>query len=91
MWHVYIVKCADQTLYTGVARDLDSRITAHNSGRGAKYTRTRRPVDLVYSELAKDRSTALRREHAIKRMAAADKVKLAEKFARKSSQKSIER
>jgi putative endonuclease len=91
VWHVYIVKCADRTLYTGVARDVDARISAHNSGRGAKYTRGRRPVNLVYSELAKDRSTALRREHAIKRMPAEDKVKLAEKFARKSSQKSIER
>ena len=70
MWHVYIVRCADQTLYTGVARDLPARVFAHNAGRGAKYTRSRLPVELVYRELAEDRSTALRREHEIKRMSA---------------------
>ena len=68
MWHVYIVRCADRTLYTGVARDLAARIEAHNEGRGAKYTRSRRPVKLVYQEPAADRSAALRREHAIKRL-----------------------
>lgn len=68
-WHVYVVRCADTTLYTGIARDLQARITQHNTGRGAKYTRGRRPVTLVYQEAAADRGAALRREHEIKRMA----------------------
>lgn len=76
MWHVYIVRCADSTLYTGVARDLPARVAAHNSGRGAKYTRGRGPVELVYRELAADRSAALRRELQIKRMAPEVKRKL---------------
>jgi len=58
-WHVYIVRCADRTLYTGVAKDLPDRIAVHNSGRGAKYTRQRLPVKLVYSEAAADRGAAL--------------------------------
>jgi len=68
-WHVYVVRCADTTLYTGIARDLQARITQHNTGRGAKYTRGRRPVTLIYQEAAADRGAALRREHEIKRMA----------------------
>ena len=67
-WHVYIVRCADRTLYTGVAKDLSARIAAHNDGRGAKYTRQRLPVKLVYSEAAVDRGAAQRREHEIKRL-----------------------
>jgi putative endonuclease len=76
VWHVYIVKCADRTLYTGVAKNVEARIEQHNSGQGAKYTRTRRPVELVYRETAADRSTALRREHAIKRMRLDEKTEL---------------
>ena len=68
MWHVYIVRCADQSLYTGIARDLDARIGKHNAGKGSAYTRSRRPVELVHFELADDRGAALRREAAIKRM-----------------------
>ena len=68
-WYVYVVRCADTTLYTGIARDLQARINQHNTGRGAKYTRSRRPVTLVYQEAAADRGAALRREHEIKRMA----------------------
>lgn len=76
-WYVYIVRCADQTLYTGVATDLDARIEKHNTGQGAKYTRGRRPVKLVYHEQVVDQSAALRREIAIKRMEQSDKLKLA--------------
>jgi putative endonuclease len=79
MWYVYIVRCADRTLYTGVARDLAARIDAHNAGRGAKYTRSRRPVKLVYQETAPDRGAALRREHAIKRLTRAEKQALAKR------------
>ena len=67
------MRCADRTLYTGVAKDLPARLRAHNSGGGAKYTRSRLPVKLVYSERARDRGTAQRREHAIKRLPRAAK------------------
>lgn len=76
MWHVYIVQCVDQSLYTGVAKDVPTRVEQHNAGRGAKYTRGRRPVKLVYIESVDDRSAALRREMAIKRMERAAKRKL---------------
>ena len=75
-WFVYIVRCADQTLYTGVATDLAARIAQHNGGRGAKYTRGRTPVELVYRERVADRSAALRRELAIKRMSSRAKRQL---------------
>ncbi|HWN39839.1 MAG TPA: GIY-YIG nuclease family protein [Gammaproteobacteria bacterium] len=68
-----MVRCADRTLYTGVAKDLPQRIAAHNDGRGAKYTRQRLPVKLVYSEAAADRGAALRREFEIKRLPRAEK------------------
>ncbi len=76
LWTVYIVRCADGTLYTGIAKDLASRIERHNAGRGAKYTRSRLPVELVYCEPAGDRGTALRREHEIRRLAPDDKRRL---------------
>jgi putative endonuclease len=75
-WHVYIVRCADQTLYTGIARDVAARIAAHNAGKGASYTRARRPVELVHREPASDRGAALRREAAIKRLPPAGKRRL---------------
>ena len=65
---VYILRCGDGTLYTGCTNDLDRRLRAHQAGRGAKYTRSRLPVELVYQEAVPDRSAALRREAAIKRM-----------------------
>ena len=68
MNYTYIVKCCDNTLYTGWTTDLDRRIEAHNSGKGAKYTRSRLPVELIYRENAADKSAALRREAAIKRL-----------------------
>jgi len=73
---VYVVRCADGSLYTGIARDIAERIAQHNDGKGARYTRARRPVALVYAEPAEDRAAALRREHAIKRLSAADKREL---------------
>lgn len=76
-WHVYIVRCADQTLYTGIARDLCQRIAQHNAGTGAAYTRARRPVTLVHQEPVPDRSAALRREAAIKRLPVAAKRAMA--------------
>lgn len=75
-WFVYILSCADDTLYAGVTTDAEARLAKHNEGIGAKYTRTRRPVELVYLESASDRSAALKREHAIKRMSADEKRRL---------------
>ena len=69
-WYVYMVRCADGTLYTGIARDPARRMHEHNTSNltGAAYTRGRRPVQLVYKEVCMTRSEALRREYAIKRM-----------------------
>ena len=72
-WHVYILECADGSLYTGVAIDVAARVATHNAGKGAKYTRSRLPVRLVYQEMQGERGAALSREAAIKRMRAADK------------------
>jgi putative endonuclease len=72
-WHVYIVRCVDGTLYTGVSTDTDKRVSEHNRGRGARYTRSRRPVELVYLEPAASRGDALRREREIKRMSTSAK------------------
>lgn len=74
--HVYILRCADGTLYTGWTNDLGHRIDAHNSGRGAKYTRSRRPVKLIYHEEFDDRHEALSREAAIKRLTRQEKLDL---------------
>ncbi|HVY07762.1 MAG TPA: GIY-YIG nuclease family protein [Burkholderiales bacterium] len=78
MWYVYILRCADGTFYTGIARDLSRRIDEHNSSNrlGASYTRGRRPVTLVYREEVASRSLALRREHEIKAMGRQEKVAL---------------
>lgn len=81
MWHVYILHCADNTYYTGIAKNVDERTTTHNAGRGAKYTRGRLPVSLVYSEAVADRPAALRRELAIKTLSRAEKIKLIESKA----------
>lgn len=75
-WFVYMIACVDDTLYAGVTTDVQARVATHNEGLGAKYTRTRRPVELVYLESAPDRSTALKREHEIKRMSAPEKRSL---------------
>ena len=75
-WHVYILLCADGSLYTGVARDLDKRLAAHNAGNGAKYTRGRLPVQLAYAETSADRSSAQQREAAIKKLPRSDKLLL---------------
>lgn len=73
---VYILRCADGSLYTGIARDTRKRLEQHNSGKGAKYTRSRRPVELVYAEPALDKSAALRREIEIKRLSHTEKQTL---------------
>ena len=77
-WHVYLLRCADGTLYTGIARDLERRLAQHNGelAGGPKYTRGRRPVKLLWSAPAADRSAAQRREAAIKRLSRARKLDL---------------
>lgn len=76
-WFVYIVECADKTLYTGVAKDPQRRLAEHNSDNlGAKYTRARQPVRLRYFEEADSRSTACRREASIKKLSRAQKLSL---------------
>jgi putative endonuclease len=77
---VYIVECADQTLYTGWTTNIERRLKAHNAGRGAKYTQQRGPVRLVYSEELPNRGAALKREMQIKRMSRAEKLKLIEGY-----------
>ena len=77
MYYVYIVRCADRTLYTGITVDVTRRITEHNSSAlGAKYTRTRRPVKLVYEKKFHNRSNATKAEARIKRLTRAEKVRL---------------
>ncbi|MDH3360605.1 MAG: GIY-YIG nuclease family protein, partial [Desulfobulbaceae bacterium] len=81
-WRVYIVACADGTLYTGITKDLSRRLDEHNQGLvGAKYTRSRRPVRLVYYEKVADRSAAAKREYAIKKLPLAGKVALVDSAA----------
>ena len=76
-WQVYLLRCADDTLYTGIALDVAKRAAAHNAGRGAKYTRPRRPVTVLYTESCTSKSAALQREAAIKKLPRAQKLALA--------------
>lgn len=78
MWYVYMLRCADDSLYTGIAADVEKRFAAHKSGCGAKYTRSHPPVAIVYREMCADKGAALRREAAIKKLPRAEKLKLAE-------------
>ena len=75
-WYVYILRCGDGTLYTGITDDIPRRLAAHRSGKGAKYTRGRGPLELVYQEQVPDKSAALRREMEIKRLRRAEKERL---------------
>ena len=81
MWHIYILECNDKTLYTGVTTGLKRRVREHNTAKaGAKYTKGRRPVKIVYSCLRKDKSRAQKEEHRIKKLARADKLKLIKEY-----------
>jgi len=76
-YFVYILKCNDDTLYTGITKDVNKRLEEHNtSPKGAKYTKARRPVKLLYQEPSQDRSTASKREYAIKKLTRAKKLAL---------------
>ncbi|MDH5426300.1 MAG: GIY-YIG nuclease family protein [Gammaproteobacteria bacterium] len=77
-WFIYILRCADNTLYTGIAKDVEKRLEQHNKDdkAGAKYTRARRPVELVYFEVCESRSLAAKRECAIKKLSRLEKLAL---------------
>ena len=78
MWYVYILRCGDDTLYTGITTDLDRRVHEHNnSPKAAKYTRIRRPLELIYFEPCEDKSRASKREHEIKKLSRVEKLFLA--------------
>lgn len=76
VWYVYILKCSDKTLYTGISTDIAKRIKQHSSGRGSRYVRSKLPVKLVYSERHRGRSRALKREAQIKKLPRPQKLKL---------------
>lgn len=76
MWYLYILKCGDGTLYTGITNDLEKRLEAHRSGKGAKYTRGRGPLELVYQETCDSHGEALRREHSVKKLSREEKLTL---------------
>ncbi|MDH5185029.1 MAG: GIY-YIG nuclease family protein [Gammaproteobacteria bacterium] len=77
MWFVYLLECADQSLYTGITTDLERRVDEHNGSKlGARYTRSRRPVRLLYHERYDDRSSATQREIQIKRFSRKEKIQL---------------
>lgn len=78
--YVYMLRCADGSLYTGWTNDLQKRLQAHQNGRGARYTRSHGPVKLVYSEELAGKSEALKREYAIKQFSHAEKEKLIERY-----------
>jgi len=81
-WYVYIVRCRTGQLYTGISLDVERRVEEHNRGRGARFTKTRRPVLLVYEETCRDRPSAMRREIEIKRMTRRQKVSMTVAFRR---------
>ena len=76
-YFIYILKCSDDTLYTGITTDIERRVDEHNNSvKGAKYTKLRRPVELVYSEKSEDRSSASKREYVIKKLTRKEKLEL---------------
>lgn len=78
-WYLYILECRDGTLYTGITDDVERRVAQHNAGKGAKYTRGRGPVKLVYQEECGSHSDASRREYAVHHMTRQEKLKIIEK------------
>jgi len=84
-WYVYLLRCGDGTLYAGATTDVDARLAAHRTGKGARYTRGRGPLALVHCEEQPDRGAALRREHQLKRLPRAKKVDLFRRRALKAN------
>ena len=77
-WYVYMLRCGDGSLYTGITDDIAKRLSAHQAGKGAKYTRGRGPLELAYAQQVSDKSGALRREYALKQLKKKEKEKLCE-------------
>lgn len=75
-WFIYMLQCSDDTIYTGYTNDVDKRVAKHNKGKGAKYTKGRLPVLLVYYEQHPSKSSAMKREYAIKQLSKDEKIKL---------------
>lgn len=84
-WYVYMLSCADGSLYTGVTKDLERRVEQHNRGVGARYTRSRLPVEICYHEPVASHGDALRREIALKRLSRREKLVLVRHFPQKNS------
>lgn len=80
MWYLYILRCGDDTLYTGITNDISARLKAHASGKGAKYTRGRGPLELVYQEQQESYSAALKREHQVKQLTRAQKLHMIDTY-----------
>lgn len=78
VWYLYILRCKDDTFYTGITTDVEKRLEAHRAGRGAKYTRGRGPLELVYRETCGSHSEALKREYQVKALTRVEKRKLME-------------
>lgn len=81
-WYLYILRCRDDTLYTGITTDVEKRFEAHQSGKGAKYTRGRGPLQLVYRETCGDHSAALKRELEMKKLPREQKQRLIEEYGK---------
>ena len=79
-WYLYILRCGDGTLYTGITNDVEKRLEAHRNGKGAKYTRGRGPLELVYRESCGSHSEALKREHQVKRLSRQEKQQMIERM-----------
>ena len=82
IWYLYILRCRDGSLYTGITTDVNKRIAAHNAGKGAKYTRGRGPLEIVYREECGDHSTALKRELELKKLTRPEKEAFLQKYDR---------
>lgn len=82
-WHLYILKCGDGTLYTGITNDLARREAQHNNGTASRYTRSRRPVNIVHHEPCRNRSCALKKEYAVKALSRREKVEYMVRHAKK--------
>jgi putative endonuclease len=80
LWSVYIVRCADDSLYTGISNDVNKRILNHNTGKGAKYTRARLPVFLVYTKVIGNRSEASKEEYRIKKLSRSGKLMMVDEY-----------
>ena len=84
VWSVYILRCGDGTLYTGATADVQARLAAHRAGTGAKYTRGRGPLELVYQEQCVDKVAAFQREYAIKQLKRTEKLQMCAQWAKET-------